>query len=354
MLFLSASVYLVLWTIASWLFPQMPLTSGLPWGLRVAIVSGLAFLVALFVVFLIETYSPLSTRWWRGLTRLRGVRWFAGLTAAVLVGLTVIQVYYLHDVPGLFVLGLIVPIVTVSLLNFVGIDIPVYRRAEEAAVTPTDIVPQGPEPAESNGVGDVIRRDHSWRFEGQDLTVSIEIRRNLYEQYRARVRDLDYMRWSRVYVTEGLCSEVRELALYLHRLGVPYGTYREVALVLSFVQSVLTYQREDGEYPRYPVESVVDGVGDCEDYAILGAALLKDMGYEVALLFVPGHAALGVGGADDLPGTYAEVDGRHYYYCEMISEGWLIGEIPDEYSASDIQISRVPDPEAKVVVPEGG
>jgi len=115
-----------------------------------------------------------------------------------------------------------------------------------------------------------------------------------YDKARACPRALEPPRWAETDVADGSTGEVREAAVQLLRCGPPLGTYEEVELVLGFLQQVITYDKDDGEYPKYAVETLAEGKGDCEDYATLAAAILKVMGYETALLFVPGHAALGV------------------------------------------------------------
>ena len=160
---------------------------------------------------------------------------------------------------------------------------------------------------------------------------------------------LDSSKWSEEYVGGGITGEIRELAYQLYKVGMPFGTYQEVSFVLSFVQQVIKYQMEAGEYPRYPFETLVDEKGDCEDFSILGAAVLKCMGYEVALLVVLGHAALGVAGATGLPGVFVERNGLRYYYCEMTAEGWKIGQMPKEYEGKKMEVFPVPSPPAKVV-----
>ena len=58
----------------------------------------------------------------------------------------------------------------------------------------------------------------------------------------------------------------------------------------------------------------MEEVGDCEDDVILTAAVLKRLGFDVALLYYPGHCALGVVGARGLPGTYVVHEGKEYFY----------------------------------------
>ncbi|MDD2422544.1 MAG: Ig-like domain-containing protein [Heliobacteriaceae bacterium] len=113
-----------------------------------------------------------------------------------------------------------------------------------------------------------------------------------------------------------------------------------VDFVLSFVQG-LPYTADNvttpyNDYPRYPLETILENGGDCEDTALLAAVLLREMGYGTAILFVPGsaptHAALGVLGSDTLPGTYYLYNGRRYYYTETTGSGWRVGQIPWVYS----------------------
>ena len=124
-------------------------------------------------------------------------------------------------------------------------------------------------------------------------------------------------------------------------------TKREaVENVLAFVQSI-PYKSDKSstgyeEYPRYPVETLVDGCGDCEDSAILAAALLAEMRYDVALLLLPGHAALGVAGKD-LPGWSYTVNGVKYYFVETTSVS-KIGNISKEFERVGANIFPIKRP----------
>ncbi|MGE5416013.1 MAG: stalk domain-containing protein [Acidobacteriota bacterium] len=110
--------------------------------------------------------------------------------------------------------------------------------------------------------------------------------------------------------------------------------------VVSFVQG-LPYVEDSAstpydDYARYPLETLLNGGGDCEDTAILAAVLLREMGYGSAIIFVPAndpsHAALGVAGANDLPGTYYLDGGTRYYYLETTGANWQIGQMPDQFA----------------------
>ena len=92
------------------------------------------------------------------------------------------------------------------------------------------------------------------------------------------------------------------------------------------------------EYPRYPIETLVDNGGDCEDTSILLASILNSMGYGVILIELPGHCAVGVKGGDNIYGTYWEYAGEKYFYIETTDSGWAIGEIPDEYAEASADL----------------
>jgi hypothetical protein len=72
-------------------------------------------------------------------------------------------------------------------------------------------------------------------------------------------------------------------------------------LIAVYVQS-LRYENREQNPAKFPVETVVDRAGDCDDKSLLLAGLLSREGYPVALLlFGPeSHMAVGVGSDDYL------------------------------------------------------
>ena len=94
-----------------------------------------------------------------------------------------------------------------------------------------------------------------------------------------------------------------------------------------FVQS-LPYDTKSGVLdspPRFPVETFVDGTGNCEDKSVLLAGLLSREGYDVVLfLFLPEHhIALGIRNS-----SYSFQD-TGYTYIETTGT-LLVGEVPSE------------------------
>lgn len=144
--------------------------------------------------------------------------------------------------------------------------------------------------------------------------------------------------------------EVDQLATEFYRLhqGREWSTLLQASNVLCFTQACITYRRDEDttpapEWPRYPIETLMDEASDCEDDVILTAAVLKRLGFDVALLYYPGHCALGVAGAAGLPGAYV-VDARtdlHYFYGETTAEGWHLGEVPASYGGQSPETIEV-------------
>ncbi len=112
-----------------------------------------------------------------------------------------------------------------------------------------------------------------------------------------------------------------------------YSEYETVYEAIHFVQSIPYVNDIDSrgaeEYPKYPIETLYEFEGDCEDVSVLLAGILREMGYGVCFIHVPGHIAVGVKGGEGIEGAYFEVDGVKYYYIEATGRGWNIGEYPD-------------------------
>ena len=111
------------------------------------------------------------------------------------------------------------------------------------------------------------------------------------------------------------------------------GDIERINFIASFVQR-MEYAEDDEndetcEYPRYPVEMLVDEQGDCEDKAILVAALLDSLAYNVSLLRLPNHMAVGVHLDENASVFDYYID--EYYYLEATRFPSPLGSVPSEY-----------------------
>ena len=72
--------------------------------------------------------------------------------------------------------------------------------------------------------------------------------------------------------------------------------------------------KDADEYVRYPIETLVDGQGDCEDKVALLVALLYEMDADFVLLVLPEHMAVGVHLDEVDVGRYLWFHDKKYYF----------------------------------------
>lgn len=188
--------------------------------------------------------------------------------------------------------------------------------------------------AETNGLT-LVHYDWYWRgdFWSYDLWMSVPA----VESYKQMPRD-PYS-WSTCYssyVYEESDDEfLAALAQVFINTALDEGGVKDDAVELAacFVQW-LQYIPDDPsldyDYPKYPMETLYDGGGDCEDSSILLVSLLREMGYGCALISFDDHMGVGVLGEDGLFGWYFTYGEEKYYYIETTDVGWAIGELPDD------------------------
>lgn len=136
-------------------------------------------------------------------------------------------------------------------------------------------------------------------------------------------------------------STILDMRDFLEKQSRNMSDLQRANFVLRFVQETITYTKDASgkgmnEYWKYPYETLFDMRGDCEDTAILYAALMKSLGYEVALILYDDHMATGIGMPSSTYGTYYEKNGTCYYYCETTATGWWLGDIPDGYDTATV------------------
>ena len=109
---------------------------------------------------------------------------------------------------------------------------------------------------------------------------------------------------------------------------------KRMDVLLTFTQYIKYAYDQDTmgqeEYWKYPLETLFDMNGDCEDTSILFCAIAKAMGYDCAMLLFDGHMAAGIT-FDGQPTGYStfDADGKMYLYCETTATGYRVGVIPN-------------------------
>ena len=190
--------------------------------------------------------------------------------------------------------------------------------------------------AQSFAQDDSIQCSYTWDYGGKTWSFAYDFPVSAYQLHKSIARTLDYTGYD-VYVNDPRDDEIlRDFVSKLEQAAVGLNIWERLNLVISLVQSI-PYAEESCEYPRYPLEMLVDRQGDCEDAAILTAALVKHMGFGVVLLafLEESHMAVGI---RVLPPQHQDLqsyewNGNLYFYLEPTSPGWAIGQIPPTYQS---------------------
>lgn len=183
---------------------------------------------------------------------------------------------------------------------------------------------------------------YSWSYNCEPQSLSVLIDRGLYDYYGQNRDHLVYNFMTFVfsdYDREAVAGLVDSLDLE------KCDNLERIRRVAAFVQSIpySTDFESKGEdsYARFPVETLVDRTGDCEDKTILLAAILNELKVDFILLSFDNHVAVGVS-CEGIDASYVyRYDGKNYYYVETTAENWKIGEVPEQYKGSDAQAIAV-------------
>lgn len=193
-----------------------------------------------------------------------------------------------------------------------------------------------------------IEKSFSWDYAGHHWNWNLSIPTALYETYKAVPL---YQRTHDGPSGYGILTTTKDpyIQMLANKLNqtttdLGYGAYDQVSFALAFVQS-LPYTSDNvtegyNEYPRFPIETLVDGGGDCEDTSILFATITLIMGYGTVYLNPTGHYAVGILGSG-ITGTsweHPEGSNRTYYYCETTGDNFRIGQLPLEYFTASAYI----------------
>ncbi|MGE5575335.1 MAG: hypothetical protein ACM3UL_04295 [Ignavibacteria bacterium] len=196
--------------------------------------------------------------------------------------------------------------------------------------------------------GGYYDKSYAWEYKGQHWTWNLSIPIELYNAYKSvpvstRTQDgpagYGFCTTTQDAYVKTLAQQLNETA---KKLG--FNSFDTVSFALAFVQS-LPYTSDSvttgrDEYPRFPIETLVDDGGDCEDTSILFATITILMGYGTVYINPPDHYAVGILG-NNLPGTYwtyPEGSNRTYYYCETTGNNFMIGDLPDEFKGQSAYI----------------
>ena len=223
----------------------------------------------------------------------------------------------------------------------------------------------------SSSAGVSIARHYEWAYEGLLRTCDLSIPRSLYEEYHSRPRAPLVSRDYDEYVLDPLDADlVRALTSEIAATsGSDYYSVAESAL--AFVQATIAYVADPGpfDYPRYPAETLVDLIGDCEDTAILYASLVRTLGHGALIVAVDTDRD----GVADHMVTFVPVDqayaetvscpcscraafwnygGKLYAIGETAVDGWYIPLGCDPWGLQDPDLKEIWDVSKVDVAPK--
>jgi hypothetical protein len=108
--------------------------------------------------------------------------------------------------------------------------------------------------------------------------------------------------------------------------------------VLMMVHQITYVETTPG---KYPVETMVDGQGDCDLFSFIAASVIKAGGLDVVLLYYEEQSHMNIGvhlssAPEDARDSvfYVTQDGTRYYVAECTGgnweDGWRVGECPPD------------------------
>ena len=199
------------------------------------------------------------------------------------------------------------------------------------------------------GGGRNLAQYFKWTYDGDIWEYTLSIPEDWYEYFKNNPR----VPHGTAYVTFE-DPYIKKIAEKIKTTAESNG-YHEMSFILSFVQGLPyvadSYTNFD-EYPKYPIETIIDRNGDCEDTAYLFAALVRATGIGAALIQFSDHMGVGVQTVHSQSGYYYPVGENWYYYSESTGIGFEIGNLPDEYKYHQAKVMIVGQEGSQLVYPQ--
>jgi hypothetical protein len=179
---------------------------------------------------------------------------------------------------------------------------------------------------------ELLSRTVSFQYSGWTYHPRFQLSKNAYHHYRSKSKTQPY----EAYVTQS--PEYPYLAEWASILDqqvahLYLSDQQMIEYLTAFVQQGFRYQSDPSnvahDWPKYPIETVMEGGGDCEDFSALLCALLATFGFHSYLVLVPGHMAVAVEWPYNGQYNYA-YDNKKFAYIEATSSN-KIGYMPAEY-----------------------
>ena len=172
----------------------------------------------------------------------------------------------------------------------------------------------------------------SWEYQSNQYSINLSLDEGTYNYYKSKDPTCcdeyeDYLKYSTPNV-----GYVIEIAQSLEDMAIANGhtsQLEKAEFILAFVGTIpYILDLDDGfDHPKYPIETLWENGGDCEDSSALYASLMEALGYQTILVLLEakpeqsdewlGHAMIGIhipshsGDSFTLSG-----DSKSYYIAE--------------------------------------
>jgi len=215
-------------------------------------------------------------------------------------------------------------------------------------------------------------RVFEWNYDGNHYKITASINfddyqyaKNYYTPEERQCDRPDHVR-DKTFVTLSYTDE--RMKPYMDKLAdtlidlyeKAYGSVDEYGFLdflLSFTQNI-EYEEDEKytgyvEYWKFPLETLFDQGGDCEDTSILFLALAHvckeklGMDYRMALMIMPTHASAGVMLSTS---TEYEANPDGFIFGETTATGYDLGDIPDKVEDYFLDAQYYPSPTTTVEI----
>ena len=224
----------------------------------------------------------------------------------------------------------------------------------------------------SSGGGEAVSYSYSWWFGGGRHSVSLSLPVSLIEEYSSRSRCVAVYGTYDRYVLDPLDDPLMAELAALLATSVDSSAYYDIAdNALAFVQNIVVYAPDPSgvEYPRYPVETLAERIGDCEDSSILYASLLRTLGHGAVIAGVDtsgsgvaNHMVVFVPVGDDFVSRLTRqglesaglwvIEGRIYALAETAVEGSTLPLGVDPWGLEEADIHQIWDVARVIMAPQ--
>ncbi|MBR1973344.1 MAG: hypothetical protein IKA33_01550, partial [Candidatus Methanomethylophilaceae archaeon] len=180
-----------------------------------------------------------------------------------------------------------------------------------------------------------------------DRTFNWKDNSGISHTYTLSILYSDYLGYAEDDIVRNQMGETHDLMFvtykdeYIKKIAEDFNTKystksveERIDIVLTMTQNIQYMYDSDTkgqeEYWKYPLETLFEQNGDCEDTSFLFCAIVKAMGHDTAIFIFDGHMAAGVSYDRQVEGGdwYVILGGKNYFYCETTATGYTIGHAP--------------------------